>query len=147
MMPTTIESNNAHRSDNQLRLGDWLWRPWSAKLWWSGVPLYWLGMFASFKLDALAYVYRSAVGGYLNELFFPPIVALVLSYGFLRQWLVSLPAQEDGETDEHDFWDRNKYGPSGMLREFDPLDPASGALWIGSPLNPLNPGYINWHPS
>jgi len=147
MMAATIEPNDADRNPDELRLRDWLWRPWYAKLWWSGVPVYWLGMLAALKLHDLAEVYHSAAGGFLNVLFFPPIVAIVLSFGFLRQWLASLPAQEDGEIGEYDFWDRNRYGPSGMLREFDPLDPASGALWIGSPLNPLNPGYINRHPS
>lgn len=147
MMAATIEPSDADRNLDELRLRDWLWRPWYAKLWWSGVPVYWLGMLAALMPDALAEVYHSAAGGFLNVLFFPPIMALVLSFGFLRQWLASLPTQEDGEIDGHDFWDRNKYGPSGMLREFDPLDPASGALWIGSPLNPLNPGYINRHPS
>ncbi|UZW57697.1 hypothetical protein NUH86_19210 [Sphingobium sp. JS3065] len=120
-----------------------LWRPWYAKLWWSGVPAYWLGMLASLKIDALTEVYHSAAGGYLNVLFFPPMVALVLSFGFLRNKLASLPAQEDGEFDEDSFWERRKYGPSRLPKEVDPLDSASGALWIGSSLNPLNPGYIN----
>ena len=143
MMAATFEPNDTDRNSDELRLRNWLWRPWYAKLWWSGVPVYWLGMLATLKLDALADFYRSAAGGYLDIFFFPPIVALVLSFGFLRQWLASLPTQENSEFDEDDFWDRRKYGPSGVPKEIDPLDPASGALWIGSSLNPLNPGYIN----
>jgi hypothetical protein len=143
MMAATIEPSDVDQDQEELRLRDWLWRPWYAKLWWSGVPVYWLGMLATLKLDALADFYRSAAGGYLNIFFFPPIVALVLSFGFLRQWLASLPTQENSEFDEDDLWDRRKYGPSGVPKEIDPLDPASGALWIGSSLNPLNPGYIN----
>lgn len=147
MMAPTIEPDNADPVCKELRLRNWLWRPWYAKLWWSGVPVYWLGMLATFKLDALADFYHSAAGGYLNIFFFPPLVALVLSFGFFRQWLASLPTREIGEFDEEDLLARDRYGPSGMLREFDPLDPASGSLWIGSSINPLNPGYINLHPS
>ncbi|WP_232313636.1 hypothetical protein [Sphingobium sp. TCM1] len=147
MKAATFEPDNADRNADELRLTDWLWRRWYAKLWWSGVPIYWLGMLAALKLDTLAEVYRSAAGGYMNVLFFPPLVAFVLSFGFLRQWLASLPTQEKGEFDAEDLLARDRYGPSGVLREFDPFDPASGALWIGSTLNPLNPGYINRHPS
>lgn len=111
------------------------------------MPVYWLGMVASLKLDSLAEFYHSAAGGYLNVLFFPPIAALVLSFGFLRHLLATSPTLTDGDCDQGDFLARDRYGPSGMLREFDPLDPASGSHWIGSPLNPLNPGYINRHPS
>lgn len=143
MMAATIEPIDEDRNPDELRLRDWLWRPWYAKLWWSGVPVYWLGMLAALKLDALADVYRSAAGGYLNIFFFPPIVALVLSFGFIRRWLGSLPAATDGEFDEDYFRDRRKYGPSGMPWQFDPLDPRSGAFWIGNPLNPLNPSNIN----
>jgi hypothetical protein len=142
-MSLSMMENSQRQRQAPTRLRDWLWRPWYAKLWWSGVPAYWLGMLASLQIDALAEVYRSAAGGYLNVLFFPPMVALVLSFGFLRKKLASLPDQEDGEFDEDAFWDRRKYGPSWLLKEVDPLDSASGALWIGSSLNPLNPGYIN----
>lgn len=143
MMASTIEPDGTEQKRSELHLRNWIWRPWHAKLWWSGVPVYWLGMLASLKIDALAEIYHSAAGGYLNVLFFPPIAALVLSFGFLRQWLASLPAPVDSDFDEDDFWNRRKYGPSGVPKEIDPLDPASGALWIGSALNPLNPGYIN----
>lgn len=132
-----------HQEQEACLLRDWLWRPCYAKLWWGGVPIYWLGMIASLRTDALAEIYHSAAGGYLNVLFFPPMVALVLSLGFLRQWLASLPVSAAGEIDESDFWDRRKYGPSGVPKEIDLLDSASGALWIGSSLNPHNPGYIN----
>jgi hypothetical protein len=100
-------------------------------------------MFASLKIDALAEVYHSAAGGYLNVLFFPPMVALVLSFGFLRCRLASLPAPVDEGMDEEEYWRKRRVGPSGMPKEVDPLEPSSGAFWIGSPMNPLNPGYIN----
>ncbi len=142
-MSLSMMENTQRQRQAPTRLRDWLWRPWYAKLWWSGVPAYLLGMLASVKIDALAEVYHSAAGGFLNILFFPPMVTLVLSFGFLRQRLASLPAQEDGEFDEDAFWESRKYGPSGLPKEIDPLDSSSGALWIGSSLNPHNPGYIN----
>jgi len=107
------------------------------------VPAYWLGMFASLKIDALAEVYHSAAGGYLNVLFFPPMVALVLSFGFLRKKLASLPDQAEDEIDPGDFLDPKRYGPSGMPWQFDPLDSRSGTFWIGNPLNPRHPSNIN----
>lgn len=142
-MSLSMMENSQRQRQGPTRLRDWLWRPWYAKLWWSGVATYWLGMLASLKTDALAEFYHSAAGGYLNVLFFPPIVALVLSFGFLRQLLITSPALTDSDLDEHDFLAHNRYGPSGIPWEFDPLDPRSGAHWNGSPLNPINPGYIN----
>lgn len=100
-------------------------------------------MLASLRSEAVAEFYHSAIAGYLNVFFFPPLVALILSYGFIRRWWASLPAGERSEGDDEEYLRRKKYGPSGMLREFDPLDPASGAHWIGSTLNPSNPAYIN----
>ena len=143
MMAATIEPNDADRNADKLRLRDWLWRPWYAKLWWSGVPVYWLGMLATLKLHVLADVYRSAAAGYLNIFFFPPLVALILSFGFFRAWLVRLNHFAGiGALDENCLFN-DKYGPSGMPWEFDPLDPRSGAFWIGNPLNPLNSSNIN----
>ena len=143
MMAATFEPNDTDRNSDELRLRNWLWRPWYAKLWWSGVPVYWLGMLATLKLDALAEVYRSAAGGFLNVLFFPPIVAIVLSFGFLRHWLASLPAHDPDEMDDGGLWNSRRFGPSRMPRQFDPPDPASGPLWVGNTLNPMNPGYVN----
>lgn len=143
MMASTIEPDGTEQERSELHLRNWIWRPWHAKLWWSGVPVYWLGMLASLKIDALAEIYHSAAGGYLNVFFFPPIVALVLSFGFLKCWLARLPATDEDEMDEEEYWRKRKLGPSGMPKEVDPLEPTSGAFWIGSPLNPLNPGYIN----
>ena len=25
----------------KLRLSEWIWRPWYAKLWWAAIPIYW----------------------------------------------------------------------------------------------------------
>jgi hypothetical protein len=143
MMASTIEPDGAEQERSELHLRNWIWRPWYAKLWWSGVPVYWLGMLASLKIDVLAEIYHSAAGGYLNVFFFPPIVALTLSFGFLRLWLASLPTRDPDEIDDGPGWNDRRFGPSRMPRQFDPLDPASGPLWVGNTLNPTNPGYVN----
>lgn len=129
------------------KIADWLWRPLRAKIWWAAIPFYWVGMAASLHIEILADFYHSALAGVTNVFFFPPIAGLILSFGYFRILLErSEPGSNDG-TEEYLEWRRKRYGPSGMLREFDPLDPASGAMWVGNPLNPLNPGYINRHSS
>ena len=133
-----------------VRVSYWLWRPLYARLWWAAVPFYWAAMAASSRAEFLSAFYSSAFAGFANVFFFPPLVALILSYGFFKTWLARAEFDPDFDSDEHAaeyFAGRNLYGPSGMPREFDPLDQASGALWIGNPLNPLNGAYINRHPS
>jgi hypothetical protein len=126
----------------QLKVGDWLWHPSHARLWWSAVPFYWAGLAASSRVEILADFYRSAFAGFANVFFFPPITALILSYGFFRAWLATARFDRDDEPEEYLEWRQKRYGPSGMLREFDPLDPASGSNWIGSPINALHPFYV-----
>ncbi|WP_214442679.1 hypothetical protein, partial [Sphingobium yanoikuyae] len=74
----------------------------------------------------MAGFYHSAAAGFANVLFFPPIVGLVLCYGFFRDRLAKANFELDEEAEGYLEWRRKRYGPSGMLREFDPLDPASG---------------------
>lgn len=105
--------------------------------------VYWLGMLASLRSEAMAEFYHSAIAGYLNVFFFPPLVALILSYGFIRAWLATLDEAEAIDPLDDDLRLNRKHGPSGMPWQFDPLDPRSGAFWIGNPLNPLNPSNIN----
>ncbi|RSU54928.1 hypothetical protein [Sphingobium yanoikuyae] len=143
-MSANEEQIGPEQSPQPLRLGDWLWRPLCAKLWWAAVPLYWLGMWASHYSQAAEDLYGSALAGYLTVFFFPPLVALILSYGFFREWLARLLPSEAAPLSSEDWFpDPDGYGPSGMPWEFDPLDPRSGALWVGNTLNPLNAGYIN----
>jgi hypothetical protein len=69
------------------RASDWLWRPWYAKLWWTAIPVYWLGAAASLKVAALAQFYETALAGYLNVLFYPLVALMVLGIGYLREWM------------------------------------------------------------
>lgn len=143
-MPDVDHMDEAQGDGGVPNIGDFLWRPRYAKLWWAAVPIYWLGMAGSLRFSLLAEFYESAVAGFLTVFFFPPIVALILCFGFFREWLATLqPADELTLSPDDCFPNSDSYGPSGMPWEFDPLDPRSGALWNGSPLNPINPAYIN----
>lgn len=127
------------------KIGDWLWRPMRAKLWWMAMPFYWGGMLASLRIEALTTFYHSAAAGIANVFFFPPLVALILSYGFFKARLAKAEFGLDGDAEEVLGMRGKRYGPSGMLRAFDPHDPASGSNWIGSPLNPSHPFYVIRH--
>lgn len=129
----------------QLKAGDWFWRPFYARLWWSAVPLYWSGMAASLRVDWLSAFYGSALAGVVNVFFFPPIVALILSYGFFKAWLAAAEFDFDEFSEETSVRMHKLHSSSNMQGEFDPLNPASGANWIGSPLNPSHPFYVIRH--
>jgi len=116
---------------------DWLWHPWYAKLWWSAVPVYWIGAAASVKIEALAGFYDTAFAGYCNVLFFPMTVLLVLGVGFARAWIEALPT--DGAvpwSEQEIIWPRHELGKPDP--SIDMFDPYSGTLYIGNALNPLN---------
>ncbi|WP_239019057.1 hypothetical protein [Sphingobium terrigena] len=118
------------------RASDYLWRPWYAKLWWAAIPIYWAGMAASLKVPPLQDFYASALAGYFNVLFFPMTALMVLGVGYARVVLDRLAEESvPGEPSDHDFGPGRRVGapPPG----FDPLDPRSGALWIGNPSNIL----------
>ncbi|WP_066602887.1 hypothetical protein [Sphingobium cupriresistens] len=143
-MPNADQDRPGLADSRPLRIGDWLWRPVYAKLWWSAVPLYWGGMAASEHVQRLGDFYGSAAAGFLTIFFFPPLVAFILCFGFFREWLAAQShADSDAEVADEMFLGADSYGPSGMPCEFDPLDPRSGTLWVGNTLNPLNAAYIN----
>lgn len=104
-----------------LRLSGWLWRPWYAKLWWAAIPIYWAGALASLRVELLAQFYETALAGYLNVLFYPPVALMVLGIGYLREWM--------GPID----WSAGP--PSSMSRRrilgphTNPADPRSGAFY------------------
>lgn len=119
------------------RAADHLWRPWYAKLWWAAIPIYWAGMAASsLKIELMLELYTNAFAGLLNVVFFPMTALMVLGIGYARamiDYLVDRSAP--GEPGDHEFDPTRRVGapPPG----FDPLDPRSGNLWIGNPLNAL----------
>ncbi|EQB15952.1 hypothetical protein RLDS_09555 [Sphingobium lactosutens DS20] len=133
--------------------GRWLWAPWYAKLWWTVIPVWWLGMVASTRIDALETFYRGALAGYLNILFFPTTALMVLGVGYVRERLDNFVRQGEGrplsdagaETERQRVWEEHDRAMEDLAATTDMFDPRSGALWIGNPLNSLNPGYIDPH--
>lgn len=137
----------------QPRLSAWLWRPWYAKLWWTAIPIWWLGMVASTRVEALETFYRGALAGYLNVLFFPMTALMVLGVGYVRERLDSFVGQGDGvplsEDEAAFFAQRSRDELERMMEKWsaqsNPMDPRSGPLWIGNQMNPNNPAFINPH--
>lgn len=140
-MPDVDHMDEAQGGGGVPNIGDFLWRPRYAKLWWAAIPIYWLGMAGSSRFSLLAEFYESALAGFLIVFFFPPMVVLILCFGFFREWLETLPLEDFEPSDEMDFGTGSmaQMGPSGLPAGVDPLDPRSGTLWIGNPLNPNNP--------
>jgi hypothetical protein len=126
----------------------WAWEPWYGKAWWGLALIYWVLRGLSYKLGALDWMNEPGFSGYFVVAFFPPIMLFTLAFGVLKARLNTLPANDplaEGAYDEFrrsDLFDPVR-GPSGLPYSIDPLDPRSGAFWIGNPLNPLNAAYIN----
>ncbi|MBB3356998.1 MULTISPECIES: hypothetical protein [unclassified Novosphingobium] len=137
----------AHRD-----LSAWLWKPWFAKLWWTTIPVWWLGMAVSTRVDTLESFYRGWIAGYLNVVFFPMTALMVLGVGYVRERLDSFVGQGDDVplSDEEASALAAKLHRDQLerMRErarayANPMDPRSGSLWIGSAMNPNNPAYID----
>lgn len=153
-MAATIEHDTAHQDRPRGALLAWLWKPWYAKLWWTAITVWWLGLAASTEVESLAGFYRGALAGFLNVLFLPMTALVVLGAGYVREWMDGFVGQGGGrpltDEEEEEFmarrrWEEHHRIMSEMGKGTDMFDPRSGALWIGNPLNPQNPGYINPH--
>lgn len=132
----------------QPRASDWLWRPWYAKLWWTAIPIWGLGMAASTRIPALESFYDSALAGFLNILFIPVIAFMVLGLGYAQQWLVHFLAGGNGVPLSDEGAAAVAYLEAEDIRaleEFkastDIYDPRSGGLFIGNPLSLQNPAH------
>lgn len=140
----TLEAPHAESPPPVAR--DWLWKPWYAKLWWAAIPVYWAGAAASLKVPALTEFYTSALGGFLNILFFPPTALLVLGSGFARAWLDRPLAGDPLSDDEIEELERMMEDEEEWERlgrphpSMDIYDPSSGGLYIGNPLSLQHPG-------
>ncbi len=124
------------------RASDWLWRPLYAKLWWTAIPVWWLGMAGASAVDPLASFYDGAAAGFLNVLFFPVTALMVLGVGYAQSWVAAFQPQGDGGalSDEAaaaiaDLWEEHERGMEDLHASTDVLDPRSGPLWIGNPLS------------
>ena len=134
------------------QLSAWLWKPWYAKLWWATIPVWWAGMAVSTQIDLLASFYRGGIAGYLNILFFPMTALMVLGVGYVRERLDGFVGRADGlplsdEEAETSFAEHSRRDLARTMERWraqsNPMDPRSGSLWIGNPMNPNNPGYID----
>lgn len=149
----TIHEHQAESAVDQPKLSAWLWRPWYAKLWWSAIPVWWLGMAATTRSPMLAAFYGGALAGYLNVLFFPITALMVLGVGYVRERLDNFVEPGDGTPlsaeDEEAFiaaqlaWEKHNEIMENIGRGSDIFDPRSGPFWIGNPNNPNNGAYIN----
>lgn len=108
------------------RASAWLWRRWYAKLWWTLAALYWAGKLGSVWSPALDAIYSSAIAGFLNVLFFPPAIAMVLASGLVRAWMDYKGLEWGGPTRD-ELFPRLSIG-GWRDRCSDPLDPSSGLL-------------------
>lgn len=135
------------------KLSAWLWQPWYAKLWWTAIPVWWLGMAGAARADFLAAFYGGALAGVLNILFFPMTALMVLGVGYVRERLDNFVGQGDGTPLSDNeagaatkrIWEEHDRALDDVAATTDIFDPRSGALWIGNSLNPNNPAYINPH--
>ncbi|SFG37153.1 hypothetical protein SAMN05518801_12030 [Novosphingobium sp. CF614] len=152
-MVAAIDEHQTESVAGEPKLSAWLWRPWYAKLWWVTIPVWWLGMAASTRADFLEPFYRGALAGYLNVLFFPMTALMVLGVGYVRERLDNFVGQgegrplsdEEAETERQRVWEEHERMVKRSRAFADPSDPRSGPFWIGNPLNPLNPGYVDPH--
>ena len=105
----------------RLRLSDWIWQPWYARLWWAAIPIYWGDRWVSLKVPALMSFYETLPANYLALFCNPFILLLLLGTGFVRakldrgEWILT-----------PDVPDR-RLRPGDMSDPYtDPTDPRSG---------------------
>lgn len=133
----TPASDDCPPTVNAPRFGDWLWRPWYAKLWWTLIVLYWLGAFAAQWFPNLQPIFHGD-GFPVIFLVLHPFAAIpVLGFGFARAWVAYHSSLQPGREDDAEV----EYSPSGLrLRTvkfslLNPFDPIS----VANPANPANP--------
>ena len=148
-MDATFDTRNetgASVTTERPRASDWLWRPWYAKLWWSAIPVWWMGMAASTKIAPLADFYDGALAGFLNILFFPMTALMVLGLSYAQRWLAHFPMVVGGTPLSEkqaalvaNLEEEHLRAIDAMNSATDIFDPRSDGLYIGNPLSPQNP--------
>ncbi|WP_311271282.1 hypothetical protein [Sphingobium sp. WCS2017Hpa-17] len=124
----------------------WAWTPFYAKIWWGLSVIFWLSLILSHRMEALSWMRESVLPGFLAVLFHPFIMLMILGFGTVERWWHSQARGEWQPVDTNDFFDRSSLGPSGLPYYVDPLDPRSGSMWIGSPMNTHNRRNFNQEP-
>lgn len=111
-----------------LRAGDWLWRPWYAKLWWIAIPIYWAPAGGPTQIDAIAGFYSSGYALVTNLFFLPITAGLLLGFGYLRR----LFAEGEAAPFRYDFGMGTYRKPGFPQPTMDEFNPRSGPRWIGN---------------
>ncbi len=116
------------------RLGDYLWRPWYARLWWISIALLWTAALIVSLFDIRLHPEEAYIQ-YLAFVLHPQVALPVLGFGFVWRWL-EYQRSNPGEQaeDEEDFYDG--VGRTGFDR---PISFVSNPHDLSSPLNPANP--------
>jgi len=136
LSPNAWHLNDALPVASRRSASEWLWRPWYAKLWWSAIPVWWIGMAAASVNEPLARFYDSAAAGVLNVLFFPMTALLVLGVGFVRHWIDGYVESGPGKPSEvGGFEVRHANDFARLDPSIDIFDPRSGTLYVGNPEN------------
>lgn len=125
--PIDADAEGVEPKLDRPRASTWLWKPLHAKLWWASSAVYWAGALASFWSPTIDEFYTSAVAGYLNLLFYPLTLPMVLGVGFIHAWMDFKGLEWGPPTDEHPSPKRSVGGFRDPMA--DRLDPRSPLHW------------------
>lgn len=144
---TDATGNEAEADRPHPRASAWLWRPWYAKAWWAAIAAYWAGKVASLYSASLDQFYTTALAGFLNVAFFPPLALMVLGLGFVQSWLDRRSFGRADDPIDFDVIQSEVFGDEWNDRRLghphpsvDIYDPRSGPLFIGNPQSLQHPG-------
>lgn len=115
----------------RLQVGDWIWRPWYAKLYWAAELFYWSLFLISWQLGMFREFFHSEAADYLGLILHPFTAAAILGFGFVRAFLTA--QSWEGVEGEGAAGQRRKSIGGLMNPHADPLDPRYGMNWVGSP--------------
>ncbi|AMK25845.1 hypothetical protein K426_24709 [Sphingobium sp. TKS] len=120
------------------RAGDWLWRPWYAKLWWGSAIMFW-----SVFLSVPASVFPTHIIVPLGALLHPFVIIPVLGFGFFRAWF---GFQFKAEKGDGFAWSRHddSHHHFATFKRMDPTDPAN-SRYYGHPGNPTSQAWLDRH--
>ena len=112
-MNTAVDTPPTDPAATQLKLADWLWRPWYAKAWWAAILAWWIGMAVSTKVAPLKVRWSRLLGQVGGEVKLIPDVIMP------PVW-----SSDHGGHAPHDLKHRSVHRP---LPGFAPLDPSAVA--------------------
>lgn len=141
MAEQSIPDSDARNSDSVRfppRAGDWLWRPWYAKLWWGSAVIFW-----ALILAVPGYLLPVAIVVPVGVLLHPFVIVPVLGFGFFRAWFGFQFGAGNGEGlawSQHDDFRRH----IAAFRRMDPTNPAN-PRYFWHPGNPRSQAWLDRH--